>query len=147
MDVEAIEGVRDAVLRYADAINLNDIDQFGDVFAEDSVWDVQGHFRAEGRKNICSAFGEARARFDWLYQVIHGTRVLSVTGGTAKARSYVAEYANVQSRPYFLLASYQDRLIRQDGVWRFSSRICDPLYGGPPDLSAPPKALRVLKRN
>ena len=146
MDLEAIEGVRDLVLRYADAINLYDTDQFGDVFAEDGVWDVQGYYKVSGRASVRDMFIDVRGRFDWVYQVVHGTRVLSVEKDSARARSYVVEYGNLRGNGYFFLASYQDECVRQDGVWRFAYRTCDPLYVGLPDLSAPLKAYPAPKR-
>ena len=146
MDLEAIEGVRDLVLRYADAINLYDTDQFADVFAEDAIWDVTGYFKAEGRQNIKNQFVETRSRFGWVFQVVHGTRVLEVADGTAKARSYVMEYGRLRDEGYTFLASYQDHCVLQDGVWRFQYRACDPLYIGTPDLETPLRAYPAPRR-
>lgn len=146
MDIEAIEGVRDLVLRYADAINLYDVDQFADTFGEHAVWDVQGYFCAEGRQTIRDTFVDMRNRFEWVLQVVHGTRVLEVDGDVAKARSYVMEHGNLRGEGYTFLAAYQDRCERQNGVWRFVHRTCDPVYAGAADMSAATRAYPVPKR-
>jgi ketosteroid isomerase-like protein len=147
MDLEAIEHVRDLVLRYADGINLYDIDQFGNSFAEDAIWEVTGYHTTQGRTKICETFVDLRNRFDWVCQVVHGTRVLEINGNEAKARSYVAEHGRLRGGGYFFLASYQDNCVRDaDGIWRFAHRICDPIYLGPPDNSAAVKVYPTPNR-
>lgn len=137
MNLEAIEGVRDLVLRYVDAINSYDLDEFADTFASDATWDVRGRFSGQGREHIKETFKTQISRSDWIFQVVHGTRVLKVADETATARSYIAEHGHRGGAGHYMFAVYQDECVRQDGVWRFAHRVCDALYYGPPDLSAP----------
>jgi hypothetical protein len=98
---------------------------------------VRGRFHGEGRDQIRETFRVQVDRSDWIFQVVHGTRVLSVDGDKATARSYIAEHGHREGAGHYMLALYQDECVRQDGVWRFAHRVCDALYYGPPDLSAP----------
>jgi hypothetical protein len=139
VEQQAVDGVRDLILRYADALNLYDLDAFADAFAEDGVWDVSPYFKGVGRHNVREVFAVQRNAFDWVFQVVHGTRVLSMEADRAKARSYIAEYGNRSGQGYFMLGVYHDQCVRQGVVWRFANRKFNPLYMGPPDLSVPPK--------
>ncbi len=137
MDLENIEGVRDLVLRYCDAINLQDLDLFADNFSESGIWEVNGHFKAEGRASVLAQVTKGIELFDWVFQVVQGTRVLSVDNEKAKARSYVAEWGNLRKEGYFFLATYHDECVKEDGVWRFAHRTGDILYQALPDLVTP----------
>lgn len=50
---------------------------------------------------------------------------------------------NREGKGYFMLGVYHDQCVRQGSVWRFAYRTFNPLYMGPPDLSAPPKRCPV----
>jgi uncharacterized protein (TIGR02246 family) len=139
MNLEDIEQVRDLILRYTDAVNLYDVDMYGDTFAEDGIWEVEGNFKTAGREAIKKELVYRRNIFQWVYQVVQGSRVLSVDGDTAKARSWVVEYGVGSTAPIFVLGVYHDECVRRDGKWQFASRTYSPLYLGPPDLSAPLK--------
>ncbi|MDB5967871.1 MAG: hypothetical protein JWQ90_321 [Hydrocarboniphaga sp.] len=139
MDRNEVEDVKDLILRYADMINLYDLEGFADTFAEHGIWDVTGYFKAIGRQEVRDAFSQQRNAFDWVLQVVHGTRVLALDNSVAKARSYIAEQGNRNGGGYYLLGVYHDECVKDDKVWRFSSRTFHPLYLGPPDLSAPLK--------
>lgn len=139
MDHDVANGVRDLVLRYADAINLYQLDTFADVFAEDATWEVIGHWKQHGREAIRDTFAEVRNRFEWVVQVVHGTRILSAGDGTAQARSYMMEHGRLRGEGYSFVAVYQDHCVNQNGVWRFQHCHCQPIYSGPPDLSALPR--------
>jgi hypothetical protein len=147
MDLEAAEGVRDLVLRYVEAINLNDLAMFRDTFTEDAIWEISNVFIKHGVEDICATFLAVRNRPNhWIYQVVEQTRLLSLHENRAKARSYIGEYTNTNSEGRFSLITYQDECVKQNGVWRFSKRIIDPLYNGPQALTAPLKAYPAPRR-
>ena len=138
MQSDPVAQIKDLVLGYADALNLYDLEAFGDTFAEDGVWDVTPYFKGEGRQGVVSVFATQQKMFSWVYQVVHGTRVLKIEGDRAWARSTIVEYGNRHGTAWFLLGVYHDECARQGDRWRFLRRRFDPLYMGPPDLSASP---------
>lgn len=49
--------IRDLAARFSDAVNRRDPDAFGDVFADDGVWEIGEPFpgRAAGRQNVITS--------------------------------------------------------------------------------------------
>lgn len=132
-----VEGVRDLVLRYADNVNLYNLDDYPNVFTSDGVWDVQGFFRVEGRETILETFKNLRNKFEWVLQLVQGTRIIQINDKVVKARSYIKEHGVTNGTGYLFICSYHDWCVFDEGSWRFKQRICDPIYSGPPDQMTP----------
>lgn len=120
--------IRDLVARFSDAVNRRDFDAFGDLFADDGVWELGEPFprRAAGRDNIVSMFRSLSEPWPFFFQMTH-TGVIDVgqDGQSATARWEVQEIARSEdgSQSYDNVAIYYDRLVRTGGgSWRFAER-------------------------
>jgi ketosteroid isomerase-like protein len=108
--------------------NRRDFDAFGDLFANDGIWEIGEPFprRAAGRQNVVTMFRNLSEPWDFFFQTTH-TGVIDVAPDhqTATARWEMREIARTPdgSQSYDNVAMYYDRLARtQDGSWRFAER-------------------------
>ena len=120
--------IRDLAARFSDAVNRRDFGAFGDLFADDGVWEIAEPFpsRAAGRQNVATMLRNLWAPWDFFFQMTH-TGVIDVAPDlqTATARWEMREVARTPdgSQSYDNLAMYYDRLVRtHDGSWRFAER-------------------------
>ena len=120
--------IRDVAARFSDAVNRRDPDAFGDLFADDGVWEIGKPFpsRAAGRQNVITMFKNLRAPWDFFFQMTHsGVIDVAADRQTATARWEIQEMARTPdgSQSYNNVAMYYDRLVRTaDGSWRFAER-------------------------
>jgi uncharacterized protein (TIGR02246 family) len=129
-------GVRRLYGLYADALWRKDFAAFGDCFAEDAVWKIAGH-TIQGRGEIIAMLEAAMATAHKV-AIFTGPHVVSVEGGEVTARTQVTEYSKLKDGTAIrTLAVYYDRVVEQDGRWRFQWHHFDMSYYGPPDFSAP----------
>ena len=120
--------IRDLAARFSDAVNRRDLDAFGDLFADDGIWEIGEPFpsRAAGRQNVATMLRNLWAPWDFFFQMTH-TGVIDVAPDrqTATARWEIQEIARTPdgSQSYDNVAMYYDRLLRtHDGSWRFAER-------------------------
>ena len=120
--------IRDLAARFSDAVNRRDFGAFGDLFAEDGIWEIGEPFpsRAAGRQNVVTMLRNLWAPWDFFFQMTH-TGVIDVAPDrqTATARWEIQEIARTPdgSQSYDNVAMYYDRLVRTpDGSWRFAER-------------------------
>ncbi|MGO9154779.1 nuclear transport factor 2 family protein [Mycobacterium sp.] len=125
--------VAELVVRFADAVNRLDVQQFENVWAPEATWviDPPTDSRLEGSPHdIATAFGVGmRAAWQSFIQVVHGT-VVDVCGDAARARSYLTELGaplNTEEG-YFNHGVYEDELARTEAGWRFTRRHYRYLY-------------------
>jgi uncharacterized protein (TIGR02246 family) len=120
--------IRDLAARFSDAVNRRDPDAFGDLFADDGVWEIGEPFasRAAGRQNVTTMFKNLWAPWDFFFQMTHsGVIDVAADRQTATARWEIQEIARTPdgSQSYDNVAMYYDRLVRTpDGSWRFAER-------------------------
>lgn len=120
--------IRDLAARFSDAVNRRDFDAFGDLFADDGIWEIGEPFarRAAGRQNVVTMFRNLLELWDFFFQATH-TGVIDIAPDhqTATARWEMREIARTPdgSQSYDNVAVYYDQRARtQDGSWRFAER-------------------------
>ncbi|WP_165837734.1 nuclear transport factor 2 family protein [Zavarzinia aquatilis] len=126
--LESAEAIRDLVGRYAlGADRRNDPAIFRDLFTEDAVWEAEGFGRHEGRETILDAISSiAREQIVWTLHFMTSPIIEIDEGGdTARCRWWLWETSKIAARPgdapvaHWLGGTYDSRLRRVDGVWRF----------------------------
>jgi hypothetical protein len=126
--------IRQLHARYVDAVWRQDTEAFGDCFAEDCVWKVDGDV-LRGRADCISFMKYQNSRFYRLLLTLR-TPVLKVENGTATGRTYFSAQNVLRDGTAFApIGIYYERFIDQGDRWRFSWRLFQTHYAGPPDLS------------
>jgi len=126
-------GVRLAQARYADAVFRKDYAGFGDCLTGDSEWRVGG--RVLRGRSECVAFLEDRmAGLRWVLMTFR-TPILEISGQMASGRTYVTEQsALLDGGGRNSVATYFERFVRQEGIWRRSWALFQLHYLGPAEL-------------
>lgn len=121
--------VDDLLTAYAVAVDARDWDGLKALFTPDAVLDY-------------SAFEGPRAGVDdavsWVAQGLSGfpvsqhictNREIEVDGDTATARCAVFNpLVDAQGRNFYVGGTYEDRLVRMPGGWRFAERVARPAW-------------------
>jgi len=123
------EAIRDLRIRFADAANRRQFDQFASLFTESGRWaipDMQAHF--EGRPAIRGGIAHMLGLWELFIQFSHDGPI-DVDGHVVAGRSYVQEIGRfVAGGSQFNCSVYDDRYEREDGMWKFASRTYHFLY-------------------
>lgn len=126
--LESAEAIRDLVGRYAlGADRRNDPAIFRDLFTEDAVWEAAGFGRHEGRETILAAISAiAREQIVWTLHFMTSPIIeIDTEGEGARCRWWLWETSKIASEPgaaavaHWLGGTYDSRLRRDGGVWRF----------------------------
>ncbi|HEY1720370.1 MAG TPA: nuclear transport factor 2 family protein [Magnetospirillaceae bacterium] len=134
MDVTEIHpadkiAITELVARYNHAIDHQDAVTWANLFTEDGILITNDQIRAQGRTALLayaqSAPPEGRSRRHWTSNVL-----IEIDGNTATLKAYVMVFnlAEGLSAPY-LMAEYDDCLVKSDGQWRFRLRHMRVLAG------------------
>jgi uncharacterized protein (TIGR02246 family) len=119
--------VRNAISRIAILADQGDLDEYADLFTEDSVWDLPAAPR-RGRADIRAGAEQRRAEGvtgpGTATRHVITTVAISVDGpATAHADSYFVFLQNTATAPTILnMGVYHDRFVREDDTWRLARR-------------------------
>jgi hypothetical protein len=132
--VVAESGIRQLQARYVDAVWRKDYAAFGECFSEDCEWRISAKIirgRAEAVAFIQSMMVKTRRLLITLR-----TPILEVGDGVASGRTYfTAQNALTDGTGFTPMGMYYERFAEQDGRWRFTWRLFQTHYSGPPDLT------------
>ena len=123
--VEDRLAIRELIEAYADAVNQNDAEVWGALWAEDSVWALPDYpeiGETRGRKAIVESWIAAMANYPGVIFVAT-PGAIEVDGDHAASRSYTSEvYDDASGVTKRDRGHYEDRLVKVDGRWLFASR-------------------------
>ncbi len=132
--LSAESGIRQLHARYTDAVYRKDYVAFGDCFTEDAQWRIAGTV-LQGRAHIMAMLEGLMPNYHRVLMMFR-TPILEVGDGVASGRTYVTEQNAFKSgRPGTSIGIYYERFIQQDDRWRFTWRLFQLHYLGPPDMS------------
>jgi ketosteroid isomerase-like protein len=131
---EADAHIRQLHARFADAVWRQDDAEFSGCFAQDGLWKIAGmEFR--GPEKIAEACRNMLGRCSHIH-IITGHPILEVSGGIAKGRLNMTEFARMQDGATAMtIGWYHDDYVLEDGHWRFARRHWSMKYRGAPDLT------------
>jgi hypothetical protein len=133
-ELRAEAGIRRLHARYADAVFRKDYMAFGDCFTEAAQWRVGGHV-LQGRGACVDFLQDRMARLRWVFMDFR-TPLLEIGDGVASGRSYVTEQsAFADGTQSSSLATYFERFVEDQGVWRRAWALFQIHYIGPADLT------------
>lgn len=126
--------IRQLHARYVDAVWRQDFEAFADCFAENAEWRITGRV-LRGHGEIVGFIKPALSRFRRVLITIR-TPILEVGDGVASGRVYFTEQSVfADGRSYAPIGTYFERFVDHGDRWRFSWRLFQTEYSGPPDLS------------
>lgn len=132
--------IRQLVARYAEAVGTRDEKQWAETWADDGEWIVIGT-PAKGREACVALWKRLMGGLPFVVQTATGG-IISVDGDRGTGRWAMQEFGRTAEGSGMLnIGIYRDEYVKVDGAWRFARRRFDPMYIGPPDLSAEPRAL------
>jgi uncharacterized protein (TIGR02246 family) len=133
--LEAEAGIRQLHAHYTDAVWRQDLAAFADCFASDAEWRISGRVM-RGRAEITSGFGAILASCNRVLISFRNPQVDLTGRGHASARAYVTEQCSWHDKPPTMhIGRYHDRAVLDGDRWRFTWRLFQLLYIGPPDLT------------
>lgn len=133
--------IRELIEAYSDAVMRGDVEDWGQVWAEDAFWalpEFPGHEAFHGRAAIIAGwswsmaqYGETRAEGGAPVMIYVSTPgAIKVEGDRATARVYTSEIYRMpdSGREVRVRGQYEDELARIDGKWLFTKRIYRVLH-------------------
>ncbi len=139
VSVDDFYAIQRLVHQYSDAVVYRDVEQWGECWAHDAVWDLGRGRGIVGRPAIVGLWLKAMDSMEAVVQLTHNGDVWRTNGDADRAcgRWYVSErFRRSGGEAGVLLANYDDTYVCTADGWRFASRSLRPHYRGPPDLSA-----------
>jgi uncharacterized protein (TIGR02246 family) len=126
-DLEALEAIRRLMAIYAQLLDSKRIAEWGELFAEDAVFQVWGQ-TWRGREAIAAGIGGMQPDSPGKHVIL--TPVVDLLGpDRARAWTDLSAFSSavdLEGRQTFSIATigrYHDELVRQDGRWRFARRV------------------------
>ena len=120
--------------RYTDAVFRQDIDAFRLCFTKSGEWRISGRV-LRGRDAIGEAIAGILVNLTRVL-ITFRTPILALDHGEVIGRTYVDEKCVWKNGDTNInLGRYYERFTIEDGRWRFSWRLFQLLYRGPPDLT------------
>ncbi len=128
--LEDTEALRTLIVDYARACDRgNDPDRLRPLFARDGTWECKGFGKYIGREHVARGLhGIAGEKIWWSLHYMISPRIeIGVDGDTASAFWYLWEAATIpnehdgESEANWIGATYEATMVREDGIWVFSS--------------------------
>jgi uncharacterized protein (TIGR02246 family) len=128
------EAIRDLHARYTDAVWRKDFSAFGQCFTPSAQWRIGG-LDLRGRPQIEAAIEKILGNFRRVL-ITFQAPIVHVADDDVTARTYIQEQvARVDGTMNICIGRYYERFMFDEGRWRFSWRLFQRHYSGPPDFS------------
>ncbi len=125
--------IRELVAAYGDAVTRNSAEDWGALWAEDSVWampDFPGWELIRGKSAIVATWVDAMKNYPMNINV-QTLGAVTVIGATAAGRAYTAELVtDATGATYRVTGRYDDQYVKENGKWLFKSRMFKVLHSG-----------------
>jgi ketosteroid isomerase-like protein len=122
--VEDRLAIRELLEAYADAVSRCDAKDWGELWAEDSVWslpDYPEYPDTKGKAAIVAMWVTAMANYPGImFQAWPGSII--VKGDRAEVRSWTSEVYDQGGKVHRDRGRYEDICVKQNGRWMFQTR-------------------------
>jgi imidazolonepropionase-like amidohydrolase len=130
--------IGEVIARYSNASTRGAWDEFESLWAVDGVWEVAPPVgtKVVGARAIREAASANVDSADFLFQMTHDT-VINLSGRErASATTIIHVFTRREGHHNVMnLAVFYDDLIKEDGAWKFSRRVLQPIYMDTSDLA------------
>lgn len=134
MAESVMDGIRDLHARYTDAVWRKDHGAFGECFTPNAEWRIGG-LELHGRAQITEAIQAILDNFRKVL-ITFQSPILEVADNRVWGRTYVTEQvARIDGSANISIGRYYEYFAKEQGRWRFTWRLFQLHYSGPPDLS------------
>ena len=116
--------IAELALRFDDAVNRRDVEEFRNLWVEDAIWEIGDPMpmHVQGRDKIVDTWTGMVAGTEWLFRGSF-VGVINVDGDDATGRWPCVETGTFKDgRGYDNRALYEDRYRRTPAGWRFAHR-------------------------
>ena len=128
--------VRNLTARYCDAVVRFDTELFASCWVTHAEWVVPNVATTAGREKIVRLFTKLRGGYRLCIQELLSGVIEVGEGSGVDARWQIRELQwRSDGATVCVIGVYTDRVVFDDGAWRFARRQFDVLYRGPADLS------------
>lgn len=127
-ELEAREGIKDAIAAYSWAVDTEDWGLMESIFTKDAVCENRWRKRDYiGNKAIVEFFQDHRKRFYFSNRMSNLNERITVSGATAKAKSYFLVMYTLNGESTIGWGIYTWELRREaDDIWRISRLTLEP---------------------
>ena len=116
--------------KFSDAVNRADAEMFASLWAQEGRWIIEPPMDQQfaGRETMLEALPKMLSLWDFFVQQ-SPNGLVNIQGDTAYARFYVNETGRSKAgKGHYNLGLYEDKLIREEGQWKFWERHYYYLY-------------------
>lgn len=122
-----LEAIRDLARRYAHHVWQRQPLEAVALFARDGVMDLGADGRIEGIERLRAVYGEKVAGDSLLQPYVHN-HVITLDGDRASGVCYLDLRCRRDGQSLIGAGFYEDRYVREDGVWKFAIRRLELCY-------------------
>lgn len=135
MDERDADAIRQLLHAYGDAVLAVDHVAWGQLWTDDSRWELGPDRVLEGRHAIVDHWRDAMRAYRRVVQ-LYLSNTATIDGDDAEGRAYLVELnVTAGGDRVMLVGWYDDTYRRTPDGWRFTARSLERLYRGPADLS------------
>jgi ketosteroid isomerase-like protein len=129
------DAIRRLLFAYSDGVLHRDVEQWRSLWTDDARWVLDPQRSVDGVDAIVEQWVTAMEAYEHVVQVYLGNTA-TVDGDTAGGRANFIELTVPVGRPRQCnVGWYDDEYRRTAAGWKFTRRVFQRLYSGPPDLS------------
>ena len=117
--LEAVEGMRDTIVRYARAVDTKDWAEIDAIYTDDAVIDNQ--WRSEtyaGKEAILNFFKRHRATFEFTRRISNVNERITVEGKNGVVITSALALIGYNGESYILLGDYEWHMRPENNMWR-----------------------------
>jgi len=124
-DLEAAEGIRATIARYAETLDYEQFDELAAIMTEDVILKPGAWFEEQkGKENAMNIFRDYRTTFQYPHRYVANER-FEIEGDTGKGSSYFLVVHSHGGGSYIGWGTYDWVFRLEEGVWKIAKMIID----------------------